>query len=207
MHKKIKFQRKRGFKIMELVKIIMGLISYQIDEIKGKLEIESKGNEIAYMQGKLKGLRMYKAAMLENLVLFSFWEPIKEIDVSKIKNSILKLLVSQIEESKNDERWISIKKIVESEVVIMKDYLFLDAKDSRSLFLTHGKRDGLFLSSEVMQDVISQYEYRIKKEKERKEDEPLLEWMKYYDNSEETIDAVEFFKDLFIEDVEEVIND
>lgn len=192
---------------MELVKIIMGLISYQIDEIKGKLEIESKGNEIAYMQGKLKGLRMYKAAMLENLVLFSFWEPIKEIDVSKIKNSILKLLVSQIEESKNDERWISIKKIVESEVVIMKDYLFLDAKDSRSLFLTHGKRDGLFLSSEVMQDVISQYEYRIKKEKERKEDEPLLEWMKYYDNSEETIDAVEFFKDLFIEDVEEVIND
>lgn len=191
---------------MELIKIIMGLISYQIEDIKTKLEVESKGNEIAYMQGKLKGLRDYKEAIGEYLTLFDFWKPIKEFNISSIKNSVLKLLVSQVNESVNDENWISILNMVDSEVEKMKDYLFLSAENARSLFLTHGKRDGLFLSKETMEEIISEYDHRVKREKERKEDEPLLEWMKDYEDVEEVVDSVENFEDLFIKDTEEVIN-
>lgn len=191
---------------MELIKIIMGLISYRINEIKQKLEVENKSNEIASMQGELKGLKMYESSMIEFLTLFDMWQPIASLKISDVKNSVLKLLVNQVNDSRNDERWQSIENMVDSEIESMKNFLLFTAENARSLYLTHGKKEGLFLSRDLMKKIISEYDWRVEREKERKEDEPLLEWMKDHEQEEEVVDAVEAFEDLFIDDTEEVLN-
>lgn len=191
---------------MELIKIIMGLITYRINEIKSKLEVEGKANDIASMQGELKGLKMYESSMIEFLTLFDMWQPIASLKISDVKNSVLKLLVNQVNESRNDERWQSIENMVDSEIESMKNYLLFTAENARSLHLTHGKKEGLFLSRDLMKKIISEYDWRVEREKERKEDEPLLEWMKDHEQEEGVVDAVEAFEDLFIDDTEEVLN-
>jgi len=191
---------------MELIKIIMGLICFQIDKVKKELETEGKPNDIASLQGKLKGLRIYEEAMIENLTYFDFWDPIEVLKVSTIKNSVLKLLVNQVEDSEKDERWISIKNMVDSEIEEMKNFLLFRAGNSRSLFLTHGKKNGLYLSRELKKEIIDEFDWRVERGKERKEDEPLLQRMIDPDKVEEVVDSVDAFESLFMS-TEEVIND
>lgn len=188
---------------MELLKIIVGLISYRIDDIKRRLEVESKMQEISSLQGELSGLKLYEKSMIEQLTLFDKWENIPKLLVDELKISALMLLSDQVNETKQDERWQSIENMVDTEIEKMKDFLLFDAKKPRDLFWTHGKKEGLYLARETKDSITRELERRIKEAKKRQEEEPLMEFMKDFEEPEK-VSSFQKFKNMFMNNDEAV---
>jgi hypothetical protein len=186
---------------MLLIKIIVGLIHYRMDEIKSKLEDEDKAEKLGNMQGELRGLKALFESIQENLTLFDFWEPIRDLKLYKYKTSSLKLLSDLVLAAEEDSRWGSVSIMKNSTIDEMKDFLMDQAKKPRDLYICHGKAKGLRLYTRAFNDIKHAYESRLKEEQRQREEEPLIDLI---ESEEEVI--VEVLNEEDIENLDDLID-
>lgn len=146
----------------------------RMEQIKKKLEFEENARKIANLQGELLGIKhfleQYDAHMRVTEKVFTE-EMINNTGFPKVANELsdedLKTFDQLIDEKVRDPEWQELEYAVRGEIERQKDYLFHRAEKSRDFDFVHGKRDGLLLYDDVVNELLNEL-------KDIKENYPLF---------------------------------
>lgn len=156
-------------------------------EAEAKLQVEEKGNSVAWLQGFCAGIRAYKVAANDT----GFDLPPKLSDTANrmtpwvqgsesasgdedddgdtfcdIGLDELRIYDYQIEALLRDSRYVDLLEAMQKSIAGKKEYLYVSAKTSRDLFWTHGWHKGF-----------TWVDWQIKK---------VGEWRKYKENQKKS---------------------
>jgi hypothetical protein len=120
------------------------LVKYINGQIKGdklSLETEEKAKEVAFLQGRITGLRHLKSYLID---IFSIADREKEMpDINAMSMAELSMLDSEVLRLKEESQWRRVLEYIEQRREQLKEYLICDADSSRHLYIAQSIVKGM----------------------------------------------------------------
>jgi hypothetical protein len=120
------------------------LVKYINGQIKGdklSLETEEKAKEVAFLQGRIKGLRHLKSYLTGIFLIADSEEEMP--DINAMSPAELSILDSEVSVLKGQSEWKTLLERIEQKREELKEYLICNADSSRHLYIAQSIVKGM----------------------------------------------------------------
>jgi hypothetical protein len=139
-----------GFTILQII----AWLHESLEGCRAQLESEKSSSKLAHIQGKISGIKFLLKVIQEQFKAGNEFMDNKEVcQLANLTWPEILGAVKDMEEMSASEIWKSVETRINERIAGMKEFLLDNAENSRDLYVSQGRAEGMRLYNEVFENI------------------------------------------------------